>query len=253
MVRLAGALLDSGAAYLRAGSVYFRGEHVPQRVGLGEAEAVRLSAEFGGRPNDPAKDSPFDVAVWQAAEPDHPAWPSPWGEGRPGWHAECVAMANSALGVGVDVHAGGADLRYPHHAYHAAIAEAFTGVTPHARAWFHVGMVTVNGAKMAKSAGNLVLVTDLLADHPAAVVRLMILDRPWRQSWDYHPDLLQAAATRLERLHHAAAAPLAARPADLEHLRRLLGVDLDVPAALDVAIDTGGDTARLLLSAFGLT
>src|SRR6266540_5287743 len=116
VVRLAGALLDTGAAYVRAGSVYFRGGHVPARAGLHEAEALRRSAEFGGRPNDPAKDSPFDVAIWQAAEPDHPAWPSPWGEGRPGWHAECVAMANSALGLGMDVHAGGTDLRYPHHA-----------------------------------------------------------------------------------------------------------------------------------------
>ena len=114
-------------------------------------------------------------------------------------------------------------------------------------------MVTVNGAKMAKSTGNLVLVTDLLADHPAAVVRLMILDRPWQHPWDYHPDLLAAAATRLQRLHHAAARPVAARPADLEHLRRLLSVELDVPAALDHAIDTGGDTARLLLSTLGLT
>lgn len=253
VIRLAGALLDSGAAYPRAGGVYFHGEHVPARAGLTEAEALRLSAEFGGRPDDPAKDSPFDVAIWQAAEPGHPAWPSPWGEGRPGWHAECVAMASSALGVGVDVHAGGADLRYPHHAYHAAIAEAFSGVTPHARAWFHVGMVTVAGAKMAKSAGNLVLVTDLLAEHPAAVVRLTILDRPWRQSWDYHPDLLPAAADRLERLHHAAARPLAAPTADLDHLGRLLSVELDVPAAIDLAIDTGGDAARLLIATLGLT
>src|SRR5262249_35149202 len=81
-------------------------------------------------PDDPAKDDPLDVAVWQAGEPGHPAWDSPWGPGRPGWHAECVAMALSVFGPAMDVHAGGAELRFPHHAYHAAMAEAFTGRPP---------------------------------------------------------------------------------------------------------------------------
>lgn len=90
-------------------------------------------------------------------------------------------MALSVFGVGVDVHAGGKDLRFPHHAYHAAMAETFTGVHPYARVWLHAGTVTVDGAKMAKSSGNLVLVSDLLAAYPAAAIRLMILDRPWGQ------------------------------------------------------------------------
>ncbi len=167
VIRLASGLLDAGVAYHRHGSVYFRGQGVASRAGLDQAEALRLSGEFGGRPDDPAKDDPLDVAVWQATEPDHPAWDSPWGPGRPGWHAECAAMAMSVFGPAVDVHAGGADLRFPHHAYHAAMAEAFTGVRPYARAWFHSGVVTIGGAKMAKSAGNLVLLDDLLAKHPA--------------------------------------------------------------------------------------
>ena len=165
---------------------------------------MRLSAEYGGRPDDAAKDDPLDVAVWQADEPGHPAWDSPWGRGRPGWHAECAAMALSVFGAGVDVHAGGADLRFPHHAYHAAMAEAFTGVRPYARAWLHAGTVRIGGAKMAKSAGNLVLVRDLVDDHPAAAVRLMILDRPWDQDWEYSPAVLDTAARRLEALYQAA-------------------------------------------------
>lgn len=150
VIRLATALLESGAAYERSGSVYFRGAGVPVRAGVDRVTALRLAAEFGGRPDDPDKDDPFDVALWQAVEHDHQTWQSPWGQGRPGWHAECVVMALSVFGTGMDVHAGGADLGFPHHAYHAAIAEAFTGVAPHTRAWFHVGTVTVDGAKIGQ-------------------------------------------------------------------------------------------------------
>ena len=103
VIRLASGLLEVGGAYGSGGSVYFRGRAVAGRAGLDQAEAVRLAAEYGGRPDDPAKDDPLDVAVWQAGEPGHPAWDSPRGEGRPGWHAECAAMALSVFGVGVPV------------------------------------------------------------------------------------------------------------------------------------------------------
>jgi cysteinyl-tRNA synthetase len=252
VIRLAAGLLDLGAAYQRAGGVYFRGGAVAGQAGLGRAEAVALSGEFGGRPDDPAKDDPLDVAVWQAAEPGHPAWESPWGPGRPGWHAECAAMAMSVFGPAVDVHAGGAELRFPHHAYHAAMAEAFTGVRPYARAWFHTGVVTIDGAKMAKSAGNLVLLGDLLAGHPAGAVRLMILDRPWARGWDYRPELLDAAAARLEALYQAAARNVPDDAAAVAELRRLLAADLNVPAALDLATEAGGAPARLLARVLGL-
>ena len=253
VIRLAAGLLETGGAYQRAGGVYFRGEAVAAGARLDRAGALALSAEFGGRPDDPAKDDPLDVAVWQAAEPGHPAWESPWGPGRPGWHAECVAMAMSVFGPAVDVHAGGAELRFPHHAYHAAMAEAFTGVRPYARAWFHTGVVTIDGAKMAKSAGNLVLLGDLLAGHSAGAVRLMILDRPWAQGWDYRPELLDAAAARLESLYQAAARNVPDDAAAVAELRRLLAADLNVPAALDLAAEAGGAAARTLARVLGLT
>jgi cysteinyl-tRNA synthetase len=253
VIRLASGLLDVGAAYTRGGNVYFRGHGVTSRVGLDRAEALRLSGEYGGRPDDPAKDDPLDVAVWQASEAGHPAWESPWGAGRPGWHAECAAMAMSVFGPAVDIHAGGLDLRFPHHAYHAAMAEAFTGVRPYARAWFHSAVVTIDGAKMAKSAGNLVLVGDLLAKHAAGAVRLMILDRPWGQNWDYRPALLEAAAARLDTLYQAAAQNAPNDPAAVDALRRLFADDLNVPAALDLAIEAGGAAARTLVSVLGLS
>ena len=252
VIRLARGLLEVDRAYERNGSVYFRGQDAVARAGLDIAEALRLSAEYGGRPDDSGKDDPLDAAVWQAAEPGHPAWDSPWGPGRPGWHAECVAMALSTFGVGVDVHAGGSDLRFPHHAYHAAMAEAFTGVSPYARAWLHVGTVTVGGVKMAKSAGNLVLVSDLLARHTAAAVRLMILDRSWARDWDYSGASLEAAAARLDELYRAAGRTDEAGPHAIAEIRRLLAADLEVPAALEVAIETGGAPARLLIATLGL-
>jgi cysteinyl-tRNA synthetase len=253
VIRLASGLLDAGAAYAREGSVYFRGGDVASRAGLDRPEAIRLSGEYAGRPDDPAKDDPLDTAIWQASEAGHPAWDSPWGPGRPGWHAECAAMAMSVFGPAVDVHAGGADLRFPHHAYHAAMAEAFTGVRPYARAWLHVGTVTIAGAKMAKSVGNLVLLEELLAGHPAAAVRLMILDRPWAESWDYRPELLDVATARLENLYQAAGRTAASDPAAVDEMRRLLATELDVPAALDLAIGTGGGPARTLASVLGLS
>jgi cysteinyl-tRNA synthetase len=252
VIRLAAGLVAAGAAYQRQGSVYFRGQSTVSQSGLDRESALHLSAEYGGRPDDPAKDDPLDVAVWQADEPGHPAWDSPWGRGRPGWHAECAAMALSVFGTGVDVHAGGADLRFPHHAYHAAMAEAFTGVRPYARTWLHAGTVRIDGAKMAKSAGNLVLARDLLADHPAAAVRLMILDRPWHDDWEYSPALLDRTVKRLEELYQAAGRTNTGSVAILE-IGRLLAADLNVSAAVDAAIDEGGAAARSVIEALGLS
>ena len=116
------------------------------------------------RLDDPAKDDKLDVAVWRRSAAGEPGWPSPWGTGRPGWHAECAAMSLSVLGLAVDVLCGGADLRYPHHAYQVAMAQAVTAVRPFARARFSVGVVSLDGAKMAKSTGNLVLVSEVLAE-----------------------------------------------------------------------------------------
>ncbi|MDQ2875968.1 MAG: cysteine--tRNA ligase, partial [Actinomycetota bacterium] len=207
VIALAAGLLARQAAYERDGQVYFRGPAVAPRAGLDRPVALRLAAEYGDHPDDPRKDDPLDVAVWQASRGDQPAWASPWGPGRPGWHAECTAMALHTFGPAVDIQAGGADLRFPHHAYQAALAEALTGVSPFARARLNIGVVRVAGAKMAKSAGNLVLVGDLLGDYPAGAVRLLILDRRWDQDWDYDRARLDAAAAQLERLQAAAGRP----------------------------------------------
>jgi cysteinyl-tRNA synthetase len=255
VIELAAGLLARDAAYHRDGQVYFRGAAVASRAGLDRPVALRLAAEYGDHPDDPRKDDPFDVAVWQESRADQPAWESPWGAGRPGWHAECAAMALHTFGPAVDVHAGGGDLRFPHHAYQAALAEALTGVTPFARARLNAGVVRVAGAKMAKSAGNLVLVSDLLRDYPAGAVRLLILDRRWDQDWDYDRAGLDDAAALLERLQAAAGRPDRAAVgagAAVAAVRAALASDLDVPAALRIAEDDSGQAARVLGSLLGL-
>jgi len=259
VIRLACALLDVGAAYLSEGSVYFRGAQTADAAGLSRDEALALAAEYGARLDDPAKDDKLDVAVWRRSADGEPGWPSPWGTGRPGWHAECAAMSLSVLGLAVDVLAGGADLRFPHHAYQVAMAQAVTGVRPHARARFGVGVVRLDGAKMAKSTQNLVLVSDVLAEHPAAALRLCLIDRPWARGWDYSVAELDAATARLERLYQAAGRNAGASAQDSSQAAAAAAItaalrdDLDVPAALAVAEQAGGAAARSLISTLGLS
>jgi cysteinyl-tRNA synthetase len=256
VIALASGLLERGAAYERNGQVYFRGAEVPGRAGLDRETALRLLDEYGDRPGDTARDDPFDVPVWQSSDGDEPGWDSPWGPGRPGWHAECTAMALDAFGPAVDVQAGGADLRFPHHAYQAALAEALTGVTPFARARLQSAVVSVGGAKMAKSTGNLVLVKDLLAHYPASAIRMLILDRRWDADWDYDPADLDRAAARVERLAAAAGRPSRGTPGSGDAVRTAtqsaLANDLDVPAALKIAEEAGGAAARDLGAFLGL-
>jgi cysteinyl-tRNA synthetase len=182
------------------------------------------------RQNEPARDAPEDIAVWRPSEAGEPAWPSPWGSGRPGWHAECAAMAISTFGPALDLHAGGGDLRFPHHTYESALAEAVTGVRPFARAWLQVGVVRIGEVKMAKSAGNLVFIADLLHRYPAAALRLLLLDHPWAAEWDYSPEALDLAAAHLERLH-TAAGRTASSTAATESATRALLDDLDITTA----------------------
>jgi cysteinyl-tRNA synthetase len=250
VLQLAAALLERDAAYVRDGTVYARTAGVAAAAGLDLDTALALSAEYHDHPDDPAKEHPLDVTVWNATDEGDVSWPSPWGDGRPGWHAECAAMVLALFGPVVDLHCGGADLAYPHHACETALAEAATGVTPFARAWLRAGTVSIGGAKMAKSTGNLVLVDDLLRDHTPAAIRLMCLNRPWSAGWTYTPDELDSAGALLEALYGAAAKP---GQAGAGLVPAALLKDLDVPTALDIALDEGGQAARTLIELLALS
>ena len=249
VIQLAAALLDRGGAYEHDGGVWFSGDEVPRRACITADEAIELMSTQRYAPRHP--DRPLDVPVWQRSLPGEPAWPSPWGDGRPGWHAECAAMALATLGAGLDVHAGGKDLAYPHHAYETALAERATGVTPFARGWLHVGTVEQAGRKMAKSTGNLVFVHDLIRDWPPAAIRLAVLDRPWDADWEFEPRLLDDAAGRLDRLRSRAGRPGHDESAEAAALAALAD-ELDVRTALAVAEAAGGAALASVGSLLGV-
>ena len=251
VVELAEALVVLGAAYERDGSVYLRGSEVPARAGLDRAAAVEALAAYGDRPDDPHRDDPLDVAVWQSSGAGDPAWPSPWGPGRPGWHAECAAMAVSLLGGQVDVLAGGADLTFPHHAYQSAMVEALTGAAPFARARMPVG----HGLHRRPEDGE-------VDRQPRAGERRAREGRrrrccgcccstgPGGRRGTTTSRCSAPAAQRLERLYVAAGRP-GEEAATAGVLARLLD-DLDVPGALDEAEEHGGPAARLALRTLAL-
>ncbi len=247
--QLAQALLDRGAAYERDGTVWFRGHEVATSASLSRDAALRLSAAYGDDPDNRAKDDPFDVPVWQPSRGDAPAWPSPWGWGRPGWHAECAAMAMAVHGSSVDVLVGGEDLTFPHHAYQAAMVSAVSGVTPFARAVLHIGEVRISGEKMAKSTGNLVRVDEVLESCTPAALRLLLLSRPYSEPWDFQLSELERAEDQLLRLYAAAARSTDTDPGSVIAALR---TNLDVPAALAQAEDRGGEAARRIIAVLKL-
>jgi L-cysteine:1D-myo-inositol 2-amino-2-deoxy-alpha-D-glucopyranoside ligase len=228
-----GMVLDRGHAYEAAGAVYFSiatFERFCQISHLPREEMLRLAAERGGNPDDPAKRDPLDFVLWQPSARDEPSWPSMWGPGRPGWHIECSALAMRELGTTIDIHGGGADLIFPHHESEAAQSEAATG-QPFVRHWVHQGMVRLGGEKMSKSLGNLIFVSDLVKEWDRMAVRVAILANHYRDSWDWDDDLLPRAVERLDRWRAAGEGEGA-----LEAVRAALDDDLDAPRALD-AVD----------------
>jgi L-cysteine:1D-myo-inositol 2-amino-2-deoxy-alpha-D-glucopyranoside ligase len=194
IVEIAQKLIEQGYAYESAGCVYFRVKSDPefgkmaQAIGLHDYQAMlTIANERGNFPDDPRKQDALDFVLWQAQAPGEPAWESPWGPGRPGWHIECSAMAIRYLGPQIDIHGGGADLAFPHHTCEIAQSEHFTGLSPFSRFWLHIGMVHQDGEKMSKSLGNLTLVDNLLKEYSADTIRLTLLNHHYRYPWECFP------------------------------------------------------------------
>lgn len=240
MVAWVERLVDAGFAYAAEGWVYFQVARFAEYGALSHYDRetmLRLSRERGANPDDPRKRDPLDFVLWQPSLPDEPRWPSPWSEGRPGWHIECSVLAARELGAPVDIHGGGDDLIYPHH--ESEIAQAQTvGPSPYARHWAHVAMVRHQGEKMSKSLGNLVFVRELLEHVPGATVRLLLASHHYRDSWTYDAEEVRTADARRLRYEEAvhAAAGVEADEAYglLQQFRDRLDDDLDTPGALGV-------------------
>ena len=198
IIDMVARLLENDKAYEVDGDVYFRVEADKDYGKLSGRKLEDMNAGSRIRVDD-RKENPMDFAIWKAAKPGEPAWDSPWGLGRPGWHIECSAMNLSHLGPQIDIHGGGNDLIFPHHENEIAQTEAVTG-KPFARYWMHNGMVQLKGEKMSKSLGNLVSISDFLAEHPADVMRLMVLSSNYRSPLTFTDEVVEANERALERL-----------------------------------------------------
>ncbi len=205
IIAMVQGLIDKGFAYETGGDVYFR---VRRDDDYGKLSGRKLEdMQAGVRIDvDERKEDSMDFALWKAAKPGEPAWESPWGLGRPGWHIECSAMNLSHLGEQIDIHGGGNDLIFPHHENEIAQTESLTGKT-FTRYWVHNGMLQLSGEKMSKSLGNLVTIEDFLARYEADTLRMLVLNSSYRNPLTFNDDVLGQAERALERMR------LALRPA----------------------------------------
>ena len=240
-------LQESGDVYAVDDDLYFRvrnDERFGSIAGLDEDDMVAVFAERGGDPVREGKEHPLDCLVWQNARPEEPAWDTPLGHGRPGWHIECAAIALDYLGPTIDIQGGGSDLAFPHHEMGASEVHRLTGEWPFARHYVHSGMVAWQGHKMSKSRGNLVFVSQLAREgtDPMAI-RLALLAHHYRTDWVWTPHGLEGAHERLQRWTAASQLPYGP-PVDplIDRVREVLADDLRTPSALD-AVDSWVHTA----------
>jgi cysteinyl-tRNA synthetase len=215
IIEMISTLIRKGHAYEANGDVYFEVDTFP---GYGKLSGQSLEdLHAGARVEiDERKRAPLDFALWKAQKPGEPAWDSPWGPGRPGWHIECSAMARGYLGETIDIHGGGSDLMFPHHENEIAQSEAASG-KPFARFWIHNGYLMIDQEKMSKSLGNFFTVRDVRSEFPAVVVRLFMLSAHYRSPINFSRDTLEGASHAQARLRNGWAEikfALSARPCD---------------------------------------
>ena len=252
IIEMIRVLQGRGYTYQSGGVTYFdvsKATRYGQLSHYSRDEMIELARERGGHPDDPRQRDALDFVLWQPSLDDEPAWESPFGSGRPGWHIECSAMSHAVFGGTIDLHGGGADLIYPHHECEIAQSEAATEA-PFVRHWMHTGLVAYQGTKMSKSLGNLVFVSELRKTADPRTIRLALMGHHYRDNWEWFDDAIDDATARLERLH-AAANSAGAGPDPRPYLTRIhdaLDDDLDAPRARD-ALD---ELARGILSGAGV-
>ena len=248
IVALVARLVREGKAYEVGGDVYYSVKGFPGYGKLSGKNVEDLRA--GARVDvDERKNDPLDFALWKASKPGEPAWESPWGPGRPGWHIECSAMSMKHLGETFDIHGGGKDLVFPHHENEIAQSEAATG-KPFARYWLHNGFVNINNEKMSKSLGNFFTLRDVLAQVKPEVLRFFLASSHYRSPIDYSDQSLTEAKAGLDRLYRVKEKAEACRAAGAAPSPMPSGEEvaplLSAPARFGEAMDDDFNTAAAL-------
>ena len=250
-------LIENGSAYpVPSGDVYFsvRSDHAYGVLSGRDVDQLRSGERV--EENDEKRDQ-LDFALWKAAKPGEPSWPSPWGEGRPGWHTECCAMIHRHLGTPIDIHGGGSDLIFPHHENETAQAMC-AWHEPLANVWMHTGMLRVEGEKMSKSLGNFFTLKEVLDKYPADAVRLLMMQTHYRAPLDFTFAHLEGMVDTLKRLQNCVknlrwAAENAPQDGELNERDRALGRAVDAAHEQFVAaMDDDFNTAGGLAAIFGL-
>lgn len=248
MVALVEKLVEKGHAYQAAnGDVFFDVRSFPNYGCLSHRNIDELESGARVEINDLKRD-PLDFVLWKMAKPGEPAWPSPWGKGRPGWHIECSAMSMKVLGEQFDIHGGGKDLIFPHHENEIAQAEAASG-KKFVNTWMHNGYVQVNQEKMSKSLGNFLTIRDLLAKYPAEAVRYFLISSHYRSQLQFNDEAVPQAYQALERFYIAlrdlpAAEPIKESPFEARFIEAM-NDDFNTPIAMSLLFELAHEIQRL--------
>jgi cysteinyl-tRNA synthetase len=250
MLDLIAGLVKTGHAYAAKGSVYFR---VRSMADYGKLSHRTLDSMMAGARIEPGeeKEHPMDFVLWKASKPGEPAWDSPWGPGRPGWHIECSAMSLRYLGEKIDIHGGGQDLIFPHHENEIAQSECFTLQRPFVKYWMHNGLLQLGAEKMSKSLGNMVTIHQVLEKHSADAVRVFFLTSHYRSPITYTGEAMEAAENGAERLRVVASlSPTGKAPGqtDVAAIRarfiEAMDDDFNTPQALSAVFDLAREINR---------
>ncbi|WP_426039564.1 cysteine--tRNA ligase [Brevundimonas sp. DC300-4] len=255
IIKQIGEIVDAGCGYVAEGHVLFDVSSYPA---YGALSGRNLDDMIAGARVEvaPYKKNPHDFVLWKPAKADEPSWPSPWGEGRPGWHIECSAMIEKTLGLPIDIHGGGIDLVFPHHENEIAQGVCAHGHAhgeasheEYSRYWMHNGFLTVDAEKMSKSVGNVLLLHDLVQAIPGEVVRWALLSAHYRQPLDWNQSLLDQSRKNLDRLYGAlrraeAIAPLGDMPSP--EFLEAISDDLNTPGAMATMFALSSEIERAM-------
>lgn len=246
IIALIDQLVRQGQAYEANGDVYFSAESLPS---YGALSGKKLDDQLTGArvEENLQKRHPADFTLWKKSKPGEPVWQSPWGEGRPGWHSECVVMSRKYLGDTFDIHGGGIDLVFPHHENELAQAVALTG-KPLANYWMHNGFLNIDGEKMSKSLKNFFTAREILAEYPAEAIRFFFLSKHYRSPIDFNREVIEESDRAVKNLYAALRSVLKAVPADAE----IEAANGCLSSEFDAAMNDDLNTARAVAVLFEL-